>query len=125
MTDRPLRVGLWCAVSSKPQAERVSLDDQEQAGRRFTERVGGEVVAVYVVPGHTRDFVFWHEAEDTMPAYRQIREDLAHRREALLALAEDFPTMIALAEPGEIASLLQQAGVVVLCEDGKVLHVGT
>lgn len=72
------RVGVWCAVSSKPQAdpEKESLPSQEQAGRDFARAVGGEVVAVYVVPGHSRDYWSWHEAEQEMPAYRQVREDL-------------------------------------------------
>lgn len=76
------RVGLWCAVSSKPQAadDKSSLADQEEAGRRFAEAVGGEVVRVYTVPGHSRTAVFWHEAEAAIPAYRDLREDIAAGR---------------------------------------------
>jgi len=71
----PLRVGIWCAVSSQPQAEKISLEDQLDVGHKFTEGIGGQVVATYRV-AHTRDYVFWHEAEAEMPAYRQLREDL-------------------------------------------------
>lgn len=28
------------------------------------------------MPGHTRDYWSWYEAEKEMPAYRQVREDL-------------------------------------------------
>ena len=37
MTDRPLRVAIWTAVSSKPQAadDKTSLAEQERRGREF------------------------------------------------------------------------------------------
>lgn len=73
-TDRPLRVAIWSAVSSKPQAEKTSLSDQEEAGRRFAASLDGHVVAAYVVPGHSRDLIFWTDAEENIPAYRQLRE---------------------------------------------------
>lgn len=79
MTEAPpLRIGIWCAVSSAAQAadDRISLEEQERAGREFAASVNGEVVAVYRVPGHTRDLVFWQEAEAAMPAYRYLREDM-------------------------------------------------
>ncbi len=37
--------------------------------------MGGHVVRTYTVPGHTRDLIFWTNAEATMDAYRQLRED--------------------------------------------------
>lgn len=76
--DRAWRVGLWCAVSSKPQAadDRVSLQEQERIGREFAASVGGEVVALYCVPGHSRDIIFWADAETDIPAYAQVRQDL-------------------------------------------------
>lgn len=78
MSDaRPLRIGVWTAVSSKRQAEddKMSLPEQERLGRETAARLGGEVVRIYKVPGHTRDIVFWSEAERDMEAYRQLRED--------------------------------------------------
>jgi len=51
--DRPPRVAIWCAVSSQPQADRVSLSEQERQGREFAQAIGGEVV---------------------MPAYRELRQ---------------------------------------------------
>lgn len=75
-------MGIWCAVSSKPQAgdDKSSLAEQEAAGRAFAQAIGGQVVAVYSVPGHTRDYWSWHEAEQDVPAYRQAREDLQSDR---------------------------------------------
>jgi hypothetical protein len=68
---RPLRIGVWAAVSSKAQAseDEVSLDDQIRSGHEFAQAVGGEVVATFAVPGHTRDIIFWHDAEASMPAH--------------------------------------------------------
>jgi DNA invertase Pin-like site-specific DNA recombinase len=78
---RPPRVAIWCAVSSKAQAadDKISLDDQERAGREFADAIHGHVVRVYRIPGHTRDLIFWHQAEADMPAYRQLRHDLEAR----------------------------------------------
>ncbi len=75
--ERPPRVAIWCAVSSKPQAadDKISLEYQEQTGRQFARAIDGHVVRVYTVPGHTRDLIFWHEAETEMEAYQQLRLD--------------------------------------------------
>jgi len=86
------RIGVWCAVSSKPQAadDKVSLEDQRVAGERFAEQVGGEVVATYSVPGHSRDLIFYQEAERQMEAYRRLREDVeAERLDVLFCLDVD------------------------------------
>ncbi|MFN3077425.1 MAG: recombinase family protein [Alphaproteobacteria bacterium] len=94
MTDRPLRIGLWLAVSSQPQAaaDKSSLDDQEQAGRRFAAGLGSPVIAVYRVDGFSRDVWNWYEAEATpgLEAYRHVREDLeAGRLDMLHCVAAD------------------------------------
>ncbi len=90
--DRPLRIGIWAAVSSKEQAteDKASLQDQERLGRAFSQELGAEVVAAYRVPGQSRDLVLWSEAEATIAAYRQLREDLeAGRIDLLWALDVD------------------------------------
>jgi len=87
-----LRIAIWCAVSSKPQAgaDKTSLADQEQAGRTFAAALDAHVVRVYTIPGHTRDLIFWSDAESTMPAYRQLRQDCAaHTFDVLFALDPD------------------------------------
>ncbi len=90
--NQPLRIGIWCAVSGKPQAapDKVSLEDQESAGRRLADAVGGQVVAIYSVPGHTRDIWRWEEAEQAMDAYRRLRQDAeGHRLDLLWAFDVD------------------------------------
>ena len=76
MTDRPLRIAIWTAVSSKPQAtsDKTSLPEQEQRGREFADTLGGQVVALYTVPGHSRNYVLWSDIERDIPAYRELRE---------------------------------------------------
>lgn len=88
----PLRVAVWCAVSSKPQAaqDKTSLKDQERAGRDFAAGISALVVRVYVVPGHSRDLVLWSEAEAAMPAYAQLRQDCqSHAFDVLFAIDAD------------------------------------
>ena len=87
-----LRIALWCAVSSKPQAanNKTSLADQEQAGRTFAAALEGHVVRVYTIPGHSRDLIFWTDAEASMEAYRQLRQDCAdHTFDVLWATDPD------------------------------------
>lgn len=76
------RVGIWCAVSSRPQADpdKASLGAQEEEGRQFAEAIGGMVVRVYRVPGHSRDITFYEDAAKQMDAYRELREDVFNGR---------------------------------------------
>jgi hypothetical protein len=62
----PLRVAIWAAVSSKPQAseDKTSLQDQEAAGREFAAALGAQAVAVYQV-AHTPG---WCRPTKTAPA---------------------------------------------------------
>ena len=86
------RVGIWAAVSSRAQAgdDKSSLQDQEAMGRRFAESVGGQVVAIYLVPGHSRDIVLWQDACAAMPAYQQWYDDVrAGKLDVLHALSAD------------------------------------
>lgn len=110
--QRPLRVAIWCAVSSLVQAtaDKVSLIEQEQQGRAFAEAIGGVVSHVFTVPGHTRDLVFWSDAEATMPAYRDLREAVeAHAFDVLHAVDVDrLGRDPALAE--QVLSLVERSG---------------
>ena len=115
------RVGVWCAVSSEPQAERASLGEQERAGRKYAGKVGGEVVRVYRIPGHSRDIWNWAEAERRMPAYRQLRRDV--EGEAIDVLWCYDPDRLgrdpALAQA--VASLTNRHGVDLYVESGGYL----
>lgn len=88
--EKPIRVGVWCAVSSASQAEpdKVSLAEQERAGREFAQSIGGQVVAIYRVPGHSRDIWRWDEAEQKMDAYHRLREDAEAGRLDVLHVLE-------------------------------------
>ena len=120
-TTNHRRVAIWAAVSSKPQAaeDKVSLDDQERKGREYAERIGGTVVRVYKVPGHSRDFTFWDEAAAAMPAYRQLREDAETGNfDDLWVLDPDrLGRDSALAT--QVASLIKKNGQRLWVEDGQ------
>ena len=106
------RVAIWAAVSSKPQAadDKTSLQDQENLGRQYAEKIGGEVVRIYKVPGHTRDIVFWHEAEAEMPAYRQLREDIAAQNFDILWVLDPDRLGRDPALSNQVVSLIEKAG---------------
>ena len=90
--DQPRRIAVWCAVSSRQQAEpdKASLEDQERRGREFAASHGWPVVAVYAVRGHSRDYVLYEDAARDMPAYVQLREDIeAGRFDVLYAIDVD------------------------------------
>lgn len=110
MTSKPLRVALWCAVSSKRQAadDKVSLDDQEAMGRAFAVAIGGQVTHVFRVPGHTRDIVLWSDAESEMDAYRELREALG-QFDVLHALDMDRLGRT-LALGAQVVALIERSG---------------
>lgn len=62
------RVVIWTAVSSEEQAkdDKVSLEQQEQAGRAWAAAQGGTVVAHLSVPGHSRSEVDLIDALDEL-----------------------------------------------------------
>ena len=69
----------WAAVSSLPQAKKISLDDQLKTNREHVERWGGELVAELLVPGKSRSIVLFEDACAQIEAYQQLR-DLIERR---------------------------------------------
>jgi len=78
MTDASRRrIALWCAVSTPEQAtvEKDSLPSQESDGREWANALSADVVRVYSVPGHSRKYRVYYDAEADMDAYRQLRLD--------------------------------------------------
>ena len=67
------RAAIWAAVSSLPQAKKISLDDQLQQGRSHAARHNAQVVAELVVPGESRDIVLFEEACRKIKAYEQLQ----------------------------------------------------
>lgn len=67
---KPLRYLLWCAVSTKAQAEdhRVSLPTQQTDQEAFVQSQGGQIVDALIVPGHSRRYIDIHECARDMLA---------------------------------------------------------
>lgn len=87
-----LRATIWCAVSTKAQAddEKDSLPAQERNAVALCEREGWQIVDVLRVPGHSRDYIDFHElARDA----RQAGID-AFDRLAAHWKAKDFDVLI-------------------------------
>lgn len=64
----------WAAVSTLPQAKKISLSDQLATNRRHMERHGGTLVAELTVPGESRSIILLEDACAKMPAYAQLRD---------------------------------------------------
>ena len=63
----------WAAVSSLPQAKKVSIDDQLAENRQHAERHDGQVVAELVVPGESRSIVLFEDACRRIDAYAELK----------------------------------------------------
>jgi DNA invertase Pin-like site-specific DNA recombinase len=74
------RIAIWAAVSTPEQAtvDKDSLPGQVRDGREWANGVG-DIVAIYEVPGHTRQYIHFHEAAENMDAYAQLERDAASR----------------------------------------------
>jgi len=77
----PRRVAIFASVSTPAQAttDKDSLPSQLRDGQAWTEATDGQVVATYRVPGHSRKYIFFQDAEAEIPAYRQLRADCEAR----------------------------------------------
>lgn len=53
--------------------DKLSLPEQEERGCEFLQALGRQVVAVYSVPGHSREYRLWSDIERGIPAYRELR----------------------------------------------------
>lgn len=70
----------WRAVSSRPQVEKISLENQESLGREAVELHGGELIAELVIPGFTRNIVLFEDAcRDYPDAYGKLKELIDQR----------------------------------------------
>ncbi len=63
----------WAAVSSLPQAKKISNEDQLAENRRHAEKHGGNVVAELVVPGESRSIVLFEDAARRIEAYAELK----------------------------------------------------
>lgn len=69
----------WAAVSSLPQAKKVSLEDQLAVNRVHAEKWGGIVTAELVVPGESRSIVLFEDACRKIQAYAQLQRLIQER----------------------------------------------
>jgi len=67
-----MRAIIWAAVSSKPQLKGDSLEAQTRDAKAVCERFEWEVVATLRIPGASRDFIFFQDAEGEVRAYREF-----------------------------------------------------
>lgn len=107
----PLRFASWAAVSSLPQAKKVSLSDQLAENRQHAERHGGVIVAELVVPGESRSITLFEDACRKIDAYAKLRDLIAAR-------AFDVLIFLDRGRLGRIASL--SMAVVQLCQDAGI-----
>lgn len=64
----------WAAVSSLPQAKKISLEDQLKTNLEHIQRWEGVLVEELVVPGESRSIVLYEDAARQMEAYARLRE---------------------------------------------------
>lgn len=67
------RVAIWAAVSSLPQAKKISLEDQITTGRDHARQHGAQVVSELVVPGESRNIVLFEDACQRIDAYARLK----------------------------------------------------
>lgn len=70
--EKSKRFVSWAAVSSQPQAEKISLQDQLKVNREHIEKHSGLLIDELVVPGESRDIVLFEEAARRMDAYKRL-----------------------------------------------------
>lgn len=106
----------WAAVSSLPQAKKISIEDQLETNREHVARHGGQLVAELVVPGESRNIVLFEDAARRMEAYASLRE-LIDRK------AFDVLVYLDRSRLGRKASL--SMAVVELCHEAGIITYET
>jgi DNA invertase Pin-like site-specific DNA recombinase len=106
-----LRWVSWAAVSSLPQAKKISIDEQLKTNRDHVDRHGGKLVAELIVPGESRNIVLFEDAAHKMEAYAKLHE---------LIKAHAFDVLVYLdrSRLGRQASL--SMAVVALCNEAGI-----
>lgn len=103
---------LWSAVSSLPQALKVSLDDQLKLGAEHAAKHDGEIVGKLIVPGQSRNIVLFETARKKIKAYDELA-GMIERREF------DIFAFLDRSRLGRTAALSMT--VVALCEEAGIL----
>jgi DNA invertase Pin-like site-specific DNA recombinase len=102
----------WSAVSSLPQAKKVSLDDQLKTNRQHVERHQGRMVAELEVPGESRDIVLFEDAARRIDAYRQLKELIDTKAFDVLIFLDRSRLGRTAALSMAVAELCNRAGII-------------
>jgi DNA invertase Pin-like site-specific DNA recombinase len=108
---RPLRWVSWTAVSSEEQAEKISLEQQAADSEAAVDRHGGLLVARLQVPGHTRYYALYEDAERDVPAYADLRRLIARRSFDVLVFRDISRLGRTAALIMNVVELCRQAGI--------------
>lgn len=112
----PKRFVSWAAVSSLPQAKKISVDDQLQTNREHIEKWGGVLYTELPIRGKSRSITTWEEACGTIPEYAQLR-DMIERR------AFDVLIYLDRSRLGRKSSLIET--MVELCHEAGIITYAT
>lgn len=88
------RAVVWAAVSSRPQAERDSIDQQLVDGGALAAAQGWQVVATLVVPGESRDYIDLADALAGLDERLRPGEENAYRRLLDLLAGRAFDVLV-------------------------------
>lgn len=113
----PKRFVSWIAVSSLPQAKKISLEDQLQTNLVHVEKWRGVLVAELSVPGKSRSIVTWEEACSRIEAYAQLRELINARAFDVLIYRDNSRLGRTTSLVVTIAELCYRAGIVMYATD--------
>lgn len=102
----------WAAVSSLPQAKKISLSEQREVNARHIERHGGQLVAALEVPGESRDIDLFEEARDRIEAYAQLYD---------LILTKSFDVLVCLTRSRLGRTLALIEGVAQKCRRAGII----
>lgn len=111
-----LRFVSWAAVSSLPQAKKVSLESQLVTNKQHIERWDGVLVEELIVPGESRLISLFEDACKKIDAYAKLRDLIARR-------AFDVLIFLDRSRLGRKASL--SMAVVGQCHDAGIMTYST
>lgn len=111
MTQRKRFVS-WVAVSSLPQAKKISLEDQRVTNHQHIAKHGGTLIAELAIPGKSRSIVTWEEACRTIDAYAELCDLIEARAFDVLVFRDNSRLGRTTSLVVTIAELCVRAGIV-------------
>lgn len=102
----------WSAVSSLPQAKKISLIEQREINAKHVAHHQGVAVAHLEVPGESRDIVLFDEACERIEAYAQLRDLINNRAFDVLVCLNRSRLGRTLALVETIAELCRRAKII-------------